>query len=172
MTKSNLDVQQGNFQNTSQGVAKVDDRGVSNKLVPKNDSEATRYGHSDEHCDMVIEKNLPFHSIFEQEFVYFSGIVHIAYLPKKYTIETETLTKLIDSLTRKFQIQVLLTKRLADQLCRYLNTDDVAVLIEADHLPMDNGQSNGRNNTSVTGYYSGQLKSQYHKEAFLCSVRN
>ena len=172
MTKSNLDKAQGDFQNTSEGVAQADGQSVSKRLVPKNESDATLNGQPDEHCDMVIEKNLSFHSIFEQDFVYLCGSVHIAYFPERYTIETAKLTNLIDSLARKFQIQVLVTKRLANHLCRYLHTDDVAVIIEADHLPMDNGQSNGRTNTSVTSYYSGQFRLQHHKEAFLFAMRN
>ncbi len=121
---------------------------------------------------MILARNLPFQSYCQRYFVPFTGKVHIAYLPNEYTVDSSGLHELVDFLARKPHTQERLTEEIAVKLARYLRTDDVGIIVEAEHFGIDDNKASGTTNTSVTSCYKGRFQQRASKEEFLFSVQN
>ena len=91
-----------------------------------------------DHDEMVLERDIPFHSICEHHLVPFIGKAHVAYIPNDDGRITglSKLARLVDGYARRPQVQERLTSQVADTLVRVLDPRGVLVVIEAEHLCM------------------------------------
>ncbi len=83
--------------------------------------------------DIVLLRDIPFHSHCEHHMVPFIGNAHIAYLPKDGVVGLSKLARLVDAYARRLQMQERLTQQIADAIETGLQPRGVAVLIEAEH---------------------------------------
>lgn len=89
------------------------------------------------HEEMVILRDIPFHSMCEHHLMPFSGRAHIAYIPHKDRLTgLSKLARVLDTFARRPQVQERLTAQVADFLMRSLRPGGVFVVIEAEHLCM------------------------------------
>jgi GTP cyclohydrolase I len=90
------------------------------------------------HDEMVLERDIPFHSICEHHLVPFVGRAHVAYIPSDEGRITglSKLARLVDGYSRRPQVQERLTTQIADTLEEVLKPRGVLVVIEAEHLCM------------------------------------
>jgi len=121
---------------------------------------------------MVLERNVSFRSYCQRYSVPFTGKAHIAYYPNENTIDSSGLHDLVDFLARKPHTQERLTEEIAVKLARYLQADDVAIILEAEHFGIEDGKASGPTNSSVTSSYKGCFQQKLYKEEFLFSVQN
>jgi GTP cyclohydrolase I len=93
---------------------------------------------ADRHQEMVLLRGISFFSMCEHHLLPFSGKVHLAYIPSKGGLITglSKLTKLVQVVARRPQLQERMTSTIADAMEEALNPRGVLVLIEADHLCM------------------------------------
>lgn len=85
--------------------------------------------------EIVLLKNIPFHSICEHHLLPFIGKIHIAYIPKNNVITgLSNLIRAVEIFSRRLQVQERLTSELADFLMDRLNPRGVLVQIQAEHL--------------------------------------
>ena len=87
--------------------------------------------------DLVVVRDLPFHSLCVHHFVPFFGVAHIAYLPGERWIGISGAARLLDLYARRPQLQERLTAQIADHLERLVAPRGVAVMVEARHLCME-----------------------------------
>ncbi|MEK7813057.1 MAG: GTP cyclohydrolase I FolE [Candidatus Desantisbacteria bacterium] len=91
----------------------------------------------DEYDEMVIAKDITFHSICEHHLVPFFGKAHIAYVPNKgRMIGLSKLSKIVDIFSKRMQVQERLVSEIADLLMETLKPQGVLVVMEAEHLCM------------------------------------
>lgn len=91
----------------------------------------------EQHKEMVILKDIPLYSMCEHHLLPFFGYASIAYIPKKGKIMgLNTLSSLVDLISRRLQIQERLTKQIADKLVQILDPLGVMIVIRAEHLCM------------------------------------
>lgn len=91
-------------------------------------------GNNDE---MVVVRDIPMYSMCEHHLLPFIGKAHIAYLPSDgRVIGLSKLARIVDSFSKKPQLQERLTSQIADFLDKELSPQGVAVVIEAEHLCM------------------------------------
>jgi GTP cyclohydrolase I len=90
------------------------------------------------HDEMVLERDIPFHSTCEHHLVPFIGRAHVAYIPGDDGRITglSKLARLVEGFSRRPQVQERLTSQVADTLERVLSPKGVLVVIEAEHLCM------------------------------------
>ncbi|MBI4753286.1 GTP cyclohydrolase I FolE [Candidatus Desantisbacteria bacterium] len=92
---------------------------------------------SDEYDEMVIARDITFHSICEHHLVPFFGKAHIAYIPNKgRMIGLSKLSRIVDIFSRRMQVQERLVSEIADLLMETLKPQGVLVVMEAEHLCM------------------------------------
>lgn len=87
--------------------------------------------------DLVVVRDLPFHSLCVHHFVPFFGHAHIAYLPGERIIGISGTARLLEHYARRPQLQERITSQIADHLERLLAPRGVAVVLEARHLCME-----------------------------------
>ena len=91
-------------------------------------------GNNDE---MVVVRDIPMYSMCEHHLLPFIGKAHIAYIPSDgRVIGLSKLARIVDSFSKKPQLQERLTSQIADFLDKELSPQGVAVVIEAEHLCM------------------------------------
>lgn len=93
---------------------------------------------SDRHQELVLLKDIPFHSVCEHHLVPFFGYAHVAYIPSKHGKITglSKLARLVKVAAGRLQLQERLTSCIADTLVETLDPEGVLVLVEAEHLCM------------------------------------
>ena len=84
--------------------------------------------------EMVIEKNITVQSLCEHHILPIVGKATIAYVPNKKVLGLSKMPRIVEYFSRRPQIQERLTEQVYHALCFILDTDAVAVVIEAEHL--------------------------------------
>jgi GTP cyclohydrolase I len=99
-------------------------------------SELLEVGFDDEdHREMVVVKDIPFHSMCEHHLLPFHGLAHVGYIPQGRILGISKVARLVEVLARRPQVQERLTTQVADFLCEGgLKALGAAVVIEAEHL--------------------------------------
>ena len=87
--------------------------------------------------EMVVVRDIPMYSMCEHHLLPFVGKAHIAYIPSDgKVIGLSKLARIVDSFSKKPQLQERLTSQIADFLEENLSPKGIAVVIEAEHLCM------------------------------------
>lgn len=86
--------------------------------------------------DVVIEKDIDFHSLCEHHLLPFFGKIHVAYIPNGKVAGLSKLARVCETFTRRLQLQEQITNQIADSLEKELNATGVMVVIEASHTCM------------------------------------
>ena len=91
---------------------------------------------TEQYDEIVVLREIPFHSMCEHHLMPFMGRAHIAYLPDGKVLGLSKLARLVDAYARRPQVQERLTTQIADTLMAELNAKGVAVVMEATHTCM------------------------------------
>jgi GTP cyclohydrolase I len=86
--------------------------------------------------DIVLVRDIPFHSHCEHHMVPFVGKAHIAYYPTKGVVGLSKLARLVDVFAKRLQTQESMTAQITNAIDDNLKPRGVAVLIEAEHMCM------------------------------------
>lgn len=105
-------------------------------LDPGEEPELASFPHAGQ-GDLVIVRDLPFHSLCVHHFVPFFGRALIAYLPGERIIGISAAARLLERYARRPQLQERLGQQIADHLERLVQPRGVAVILEARHLCME-----------------------------------
>jgi len=89
-----------------------------------------------DHHEMVIEKDISFHSMCEHHILPFYGKVHLAYIPNGKVVGLSKLARTVEVFARRPQLQEQLTQQIADALMEHLSAQGAIVFIEAEHMCM------------------------------------
>jgi len=109
--------------------------------------------------EMIIVKDIEFHSLCEHHLLPFLGKCHVGYLPKGKVIGISKIPRIIDIFSRRLQIQENLTKHIADSLMKHIEAKGVGVVMEAQHLCMMMGGVKKQNAIMKTSCMLGAFRS-------------
>jgi GTP cyclohydrolase I len=113
-------------------------REVLSGLDPGNEPELATFARPAGPGDqVVVVRDLPFHSLCIHHLVPFFGRADVAYLPGDRLVGLSGPARLLDYYARRPQLQERLTAQLADHLERALQPRGVAVVVRARHLCME-----------------------------------
>jgi GTP cyclohydrolase I len=112
------------------------------------------------HDEIILIKNIPFYSVCEHHLVPFIGKAHIAYVPNKTgkIIGLSKLTRVLDIVAKRLQVQERLTSIVADTIMRKLKPRGVLVIVEAEHLCMSMRGVKKPDTLTVTSAVRGLFK--------------
>jgi GTP cyclohydrolase I len=121
---------------------------------------------------MLVEKDITLYSICEHHFVPIIGRIHVAYIPDKQVIGLSKINRLVQYYAKRPQVQERLTTQIAVELKNVLRHDNVAVVIEADHLCVASRGIKDTNSVTTTAEFSGKFENQIVKQEFLSRIYN
>ena len=105
-------------------------------LDPAAEPEIATFPHAGGD-EVVVVRDLPFHSVCVHHLVPFFGRAHVAYLPGARLMGISGAARLLAFYARRPQLQERLTTQIADHLERVVSPRGVAVVLEARHLCME-----------------------------------
>ncbi|SMB97089.1 GTP cyclohydrolase I [Hymenobacter roseosalivarius DSM 11622] len=148
-----LDLDDDSLNGTPRRVAKMYVQEWFRGLNPVYQPDVKLFDNRYQYHQMLVERDITLFSCCEHHFVPIIGKAHVAYLPGEHVVGLSKLNRVVQYYARRPQVQERLTRQIAEELKNTLHTNDVAVLIEADHLCV---MSRGVNDTS-----SGTLTAEY-----------
>ena len=113
-----------------------------------------------EYDEMVIVKDIDFFSMCEHHLLPFFGRVHVGYLPNKKVVGLSKIPRIVDTFSRRLQVQERLTVQIAETISTKLNAHGVGVVVEARHLCMMMRGVEKQNTLAVTSSMLGVFRSQ------------
>ena len=90
----------------------------------------------EQHHEVVLVRDIPFHSTCEHHLMPFTGRAHIAYIPNGKVIGISKIARIVDAFAKRPQVQERLTSQVADFLATGLDAKGVAVVLDASHTCM------------------------------------
>jgi GTP cyclohydrolase I len=123
--------------------------------------------------DIVLVRDIPFHSHCEHHMVPFFGVAHVAYYPTKGVVGLSKLARLVDAYARRLQTQETMTSQIAKAMVNALDPRGVAVMIEAEHMCMSMRGIQKAGALTLTTQFTGIFKEEPAEQVrFLTLVRN
>ncbi len=110
-------------------------RAYTELLTPRPFSVST-FENDGSYDELVVVRDIPFHSLCEHHLLPFTGVAHVAYLPGRRILGLSKLARVVELYARRLQVQERLTTEIADWLETRLQPRGVGVVIEAEHLCM------------------------------------
>jgi GTP cyclohydrolase I len=121
--------------------------------------------------DIVLMRDIPFHSHCEHHMVPFFGKVHIAYLPHDGVVGLSKLARLVEVFAHRLQTQENLTAQIIDAINENLNPRGAAVMIEAEHMCMTMRGVHVHGTSTVTHRFTGVFaEDRVEQERFFALV--
>lgn len=152
-----LDVLDDSLRDTPLRVAKMFVNEAFMGLNPLNEPSISLFENKFKYNEVILERNIPLYSYCEHHFVPIIGKVHIAYISKGQVIGLSKLNRITHYFSKRPQVQERLTMQIAVHLKSVLNIDDVAVVIDAEHLCVASRGINHTGCTTITNSLHGQF---------------
>ena len=123
--------------------------------------------------DMVLVRDIPFHSHCEHHMMPFIGRAHIAYMPIERVVGLSKLARLINVFSLRLQTQEHLNSQIAMSIEKVLRPRGVAVMLEAEHTCMSMRGVAKSGSSTITSQYLGIFRDDPNVQArFISLVRS
>lgn len=165
-----LDMEDDSLKDTPGRVAKMYVQETFSGLDPKNKPAISLFDNKYNYKRMLVEKDITLYSNCEHHFVPIIGKAHVAYIPRNEVIGLSKINRLVQYYARRPQVQERLTIQIATAMKAALRHDDVAVLIEADHMCVAARGIKDSNSRTVTSCYFGRFENQILQQEFLSYI--
>jgi GTP cyclohydrolase IA len=106
------------------------------ELVTPAEFAATSFPNEGHYDELVVVRDIPFHSLCMHHLLPFIGEAHVAYLPGERILGISKLARVVDTFARDLQLQERLTVQIADWLEDELKPRGVGVVLSAEHTCM------------------------------------
>jgi len=162
-----LDRTDDSLSGTPRRVAKMYVKEIFSGLNPANFPDIKLFENKYQYNQMLVEKNILFYSNCEHHFVPIIGKAHVAYISSGKVIGLSKINRVVQHFAKRPQVQERLTMQITDALKKVLETEDVAVVIDATHLCVSSRGVKDVNSSTVTSHFSGQFAQEQTKNEFL-----
>ncbi|RDB07744.1 GTP cyclohydrolase I FolE [Runella aurantiaca] len=162
-----LDLTDDSLKGTPHRVAKMYVKEIFSGLNPKNKPKATLFENKYNYNEMLVEKDISFYSNCEHHFVPIFGKAHVAYISSGKVIGLSKLNRIVQYFAKRPQVQERLTVQIGKELQQILQTEDVAVVMDAKHLCVASRGIQDDTSTTITSFYGGKFKEDATKNEFL-----
>jgi GTP cyclohydrolase I len=120
--------------------------------------------------EVVLLRDIEFHSLCEHHLLPFTGRAHVAYLPSGKVVGLSKLARLVEGYARRPQVQERLTTQIADALMEELSPAGAACVIQATHTCMTIRGAKKHGSTMVTSALRGVFKESISSRQELLSL--
>ena len=150
-----LDLTDDSLKGTPERVAKMYIDEIFSGLNPANKPKIALFDNKYQYNQMLVEKNITFYSNCEHHFVPIIGKAHVAYISSGKVIGLSKLNRVVQYYAKRPQVQERLTNQIAEELKSALQTENIAVIIDAKHLCVSSRGIKDETSSTVTSYFGG-----------------
>jgi GTP cyclohydrolase I len=172
MKTMGLDLSDDSLMETPKRVAKM----YVNEIFWGLDYEAfpkcTAVDNKMKYDEMVIERNINVQSNCEHHFVVIDGVATVAYIPKDKVLGLSKLNRVVEYFSKRPQIQERLTEQVYHALQYILGTDDIAVVVDAQHYCVKSRGVEDVGSSTITSKLGGAFKSEPAVRAEFMAIVN
>ncbi|MBK7220069.1 MAG: GTP cyclohydrolase I FolE [Saprospiraceae bacterium] len=162
-----LDLTDDSLKGTPARVAKMYVQEIFSGLNPANKPKIALFDNKYKYHQMLVEKDISFYSNCEHHFVPIIGKAHVAYIGKDKVIGLSKLNRIVQHYAKRPQVQERMTMQIAEELKNTLQTENIAVIIEAKHLCVSSRGVSDNDSSTVTSFYGGKFLNENTKQEFL-----
>ena len=155
-----LDLTDDSLKGTPKRVAKMYVQEIFSGLNPANKPKVALFENKYRYDQMLLEKDITFYSNCEHHFVPIFGKAHVAYISNGTVIGLSKLNRIVQYFAKRPQVQERMTMQIARELQSILQTEDVAVIIDAKHLCVSSRGVQDNNSATVTSFYGGKFEKE------------
>jgi len=128
--------------------------GLDYKAFPK----CTTIDNKMHYDEMVVERGINVQSNCEHHFVVIDGVATVGYIPNKTVLGLSKMNRIVEYFSKRPQVQERLTEQIFYSLQYILDTDDVAVVINAQHFCVKSRGVEDVGSSTVTSRMGGAFK--------------
>ena len=150
-----LDTQDDSISGTADRVAKMWVDELCYGLDYTNFPKCTVFENKMGYDQMVLQKDITFHSMCEHHFVNFHGLAQVGYIPNGNVVGLSKLNRIVNFFARRPQVQERLNEQIFYALEYILGTSDIAVLMQAEHLCVKSRGIHDQNSGMTTSKLGG-----------------
>lgn len=162
-----LDLTDDSLKGTPRRVAKMYVQEVFSGLNPANKPVARLFENKYKYDQMLVEKDITFYSYCEHHFVPIYGKAHVAYFSSGKVIGLSKINRIVQYYAKRPQVQERLTVQIANELKNILQTEDVAVVMDATHLCVSSRGVGDTNSKTGTASFFGKFNDENIRKEFL-----
>jgi GTP cyclohydrolase I len=162
-----MDLRDDSLKGTPLRVAKMYVKELFQGLNPANMPSMTLFENKFQYNEMLVEKNINFYTNCEHHFVPFFGKAHVAYISSGKVIGLSKLNRLVEYFSKRPQVQERLTMQIGKALQTVLQTQDVAVMMDAKHLCVSSRGVKDDSSNTITSFFGGKFQEEKRKMEFL-----
>lgn len=157
MEELGLDLTDDSLRGTPYRVAKMYVKEFFHGLNPDNKPSLSVFENKYQYNKMLVEKDITFSSACEHHFLPIIGKAHIAYISSGMVIGLSKLNRIVEYYGKRPQVQERMTLQIFNELKNALKTEDVIVVVEAEHLCVSTRGVNDKTSRTTTLEYGGKF---------------
>ena len=162
-----LDLNDDSLKDTPKRIAKMYVKEIFSGLNPDNKPIPTLFKNPYRYQEMLVEKNIAVFSNCEHHFVPIIGKAHVAYISNGTVIGLSKLNRIVQYYAQRPQVQERLTIQICEEIKAVMGTEDVAVMIDANHHCVSSRGIRDVGSSTITTAFSGKFQSSETKNEFL-----
>lgn len=162
-----LDLTDDSLKDTPKRVAKMFVKEIFKGLNPNTKPAISLFENKYHYKQMLVEKDINVSSTCEHHFLPIYGKAHIAYMSSGKVIGLSKLNRIVEYYAKRPQVQERLTIQIANELKSVLETDDVAVMIDAKHMCVSSRGIEDHDSSTVTSEYCGKFNDPAVRQEFM-----
>ena len=120
--------------------------------------------------EMIVERNISVQSNCEHHFVVIDGLATVAYVPKKNVLGLSKINRIVEYFSKRPQIQERLTEQIYHALSYILDTENVAVMVDAQHYCVKSRGVEDTGSSTITSRLGGSFKAHPEVRAEFLSL--
>ena len=166
-----MDLTDDSLRGTPHRVSKMYVKEIFYGLNPANKPKISVFDNKFRYSEMLVEKEIQVQSFCEHHFLPIVGRAHVGYISNGVVIGLSKINRIVDYFARRPQVQERLTVQIANELKKALNTEDIAVVIDAKHMCVSCRGIQDDHSSTVTSEFSGKFHDRATREEFLKYIR-
>jgi len=166
MEELGLDLSDDSLKGTPYRVAKMYVKEMFHGLNPKHKPVLSVFDNKYRYNKMLVEKDITFSSACEHHFLPIVGKAHVAYISSGKVIGLSKINRVVEYYGKRPQVQERMTMQIFKELTDALETEDVIVVVEAEHLCVSTRGVNDKTSRTTTLEYGGKFSDEALRNEF------
>ncbi|NIJ46558.1 GTP cyclohydrolase I [Wenyingzhuangia heitensis] len=158
MEELGLDLTDDSLKGTPYRVAKMYVKELFMGLNPANKPKLSVFDNKYDYNKMLVESDITFNSSCEHHFLPIVGKAHVGYVSSGKVIGLSKINRVVDYYAKRPQVQERMSLQIFNELKEVLDTDNVIVVVEAEHLCVSSRGINDKTSKTTTIEYAGVFK--------------